>query len=170
MAGTTAPIIQPPLCWDKSNRTQRNASLTQNWTHNTDAQAVCRGWGHAQRPRWCSYRSNCTKFKIRPGPVLRSNKNRRKIQIAKIAALKSTARRVREMGCKAKFSPSSRNIWTLFSLFVCCGILASFKSKISRFAWLFWPDRWHPKFPLICGKIFTQPEIWSEFSFDNLNL
>ena len=106
----SAPIIQPPLFWDKSNRTQRNASLTQNWTHNTDARAVCRGWGHAQRPRWCSYRSNCTKFKIRPGPVLRSNKNRRKIQIAKIAALKSTARRVREMGCKAKFSPSSRNI------------------------------------------------------------
>ena len=58
----------------------------------------------------------------------------------------------------------------LFSLFVCCGILASFKSKISRFAWLFWPDRWHPKFPLICGKIFTQPEIWYEFSFDNHNL
>ena len=58
----------------------------------------------------------------------------------------------------------------LFSLFVCCGILASFKSKISRFAWLFWPDRWHPKFPLICGKIFTQPEIWYEFSFDNLDL
>ena len=99
--------------------------------------------------------------------MLRYNKKRRKIQIAKIAALKSTARRVREMGCKAKFSPSSR---TSFSLFVCCGILASFKSKISRFAWLFWPDRWHPKFPLICGKIFTQPEIWYEFSFDNHNL